>query len=262
MADWRDGAEYAPIERPEGFATPRVAELSRPEPRVDLAANQPPVAPDAFAPNPTPVPPLEALVPQGKPTRDPRVAFDSASAAVVSGSAWGAAHAQPGQAMAPAWDPKQPLNPSHGPGAALDPSQFAPPTGAPVAPAVVAPPPGSFPAPLGVPGTPGVPNQGGFNGFVQRVGLPLLIVLVVGFLVRPLSLVMLLSAVALASRGKVARETLIRVHGIAAVSAILLGFLVKGNADLLDALNRWSAVACLVCVVAAWLVTRPSPGRR
>ena len=81
MATWKDGAAYAPVERPDGFATPVAEPLS--------------VAPDAVAATPGPVappqrldvadqPPLELLGQAATRQRNPSRPFDVAAATMMS----------------------------------------------------------------------------------------------------------------------------------------------------------------------------------
>ncbi|WP_203568521.1 hypothetical protein [Aestuariimicrobium ganziense] len=257
MADWRDGAEYAPLERPDGFATPRAEPLETPPPRLDLAAGAPLQHPATFQPNPTPVPPLEALVPATGPSRDPMVAFDSASEHISDGSAaWGAAHAQAGPTFNPrapmavsTWQPDQPFGAPSG-----SPAQFAPPTGTPVAPAIGAPAPGTFgpPAPGGrLQSSNPTLNQA--LSVIRSVGWPLFAVLAAGVLIRPLSGLLLIAAIVLTTRTKVARNRLQQIHGIAASVALIGGLFLNQTRDPLDAINIWSQVCCMVLLVLTYL---------
>ncbi|MEL4503774.1 hypothetical protein AAEX63_02580 [Luteococcus sp. H138] len=118
MADWTDGAQYAPVERPEGFATPRVAALTVEEPPPNPADGQPTEPPTAFQ-EPTVVP-LESLAPRQEDPRDPYSPFDTV---VAADSAWGAVHA------GGRWNPRMPLGPAAQPDAGSP--AFPPPSGAP-----------------------------------------------------------------------------------------------------------------------------------
>lgn len=279
MADWQDGAEYAPAERPDGFATPRTAALSAAPPVPHPAEGLPLQAPDAFQPSPLPTPPLSALVPSSGPSRDPRQAFDSGMT-ITEGSAWGSAHSGPGGAVQ-VRDPKQPIITSssfgsvtgghgaggHGSGAAPVPvSQFAPPTGAPVNWG----PPGSSPvqqgpSPLawnqppagaawsGHGPAPQVQNDA-FMAKVKALGYALVICLVAGLFISPLSFVLLIAAIPLSLMASVKKQTLMRVAAVAAASVLLLGMLVPGDNDAIDAIFAYSRWACLVVLVIDALV--------
>ena len=78
MATWTDGAAYAPIERPDGFATPVAEPLPVASP---YAANTPGAVPPptGFAPMP-PGPPLQALGAAPTATRNPAAPFEVRSA--------------------------------------------------------------------------------------------------------------------------------------------------------------------------------------
>ena len=83
MASWTDGAEYAPTERPDGFATPRAAPLDHAPAEVHLAKDRPVDHPAGFQPS-GPAPSLESLgVPTG-PTRDPNQSFGTVTTAMTS----------------------------------------------------------------------------------------------------------------------------------------------------------------------------------
>lgn len=161
MADWTDGAEYAPVERPAGFATPRADALQVIEAQPSPADGQPLEAPGTYrAPASMPLDQLDPR--EALPRRDPQEAFATHASA---DSAWGAVHASTG------WVPTMPLgDPAPEPEPVV---AFPPPQGLPVAaapanteagprplPAVVEipiqgqfPPPAGAPAPLPPPAT-------------------------------------------------------------------------------------------------------------
>ncbi|MGJ6980753.1 hypothetical protein ACSDQ9_09535 [Aestuariimicrobium soli] len=282
MADWRDGAEYAPAERPDGFATPRTSPLSVATPDPHPAEGLPPMAPDGFQPSPTPTPPLAALVPSTAPTRDPHQAFDSGMT-IVEGSAWGSAHNGPGGAT-PVRDPRQPIvttssfgplagqAPDHGAGdawqgsSAPDPAtRFAPPTGAPVS--MGAPGPGGpanqhpqpltwYPSPTGTP----VQNSA-FMTKVKAMGYALVIVLVAGVFISPLSFVLLLAAIPLSLMATVKKQTLMRIAAVATAVALLMGLMFPGDNDTLDAIISYTRWACLVVLALDLTVVWRSFGK-
>lgn len=82
MASWTDGAAYAPIERPDGFAVPDVAPLpaSEPAPQLTPGAVAPP---SGFAPMP-PAVALECLGKEEKLRRNPTTPFDVSSALMMA----------------------------------------------------------------------------------------------------------------------------------------------------------------------------------
>ena len=95
MASWKDGAAYAPTERPDGFATPRVEPLSAGEPWKAPTPGPlaPPASYDAAA-----QPPLAQVASGGKPSRDPRESFAVTTSALAPGPLPGAKR-----------DPRQPI---------------------------------------------------------------------------------------------------------------------------------------------------------
>lgn len=77
MATWRDGAAYAPIERPDGFATPIVEPLSAAEPPKQVTPGRVP-KPDSLTP--VTAPPLTSLGSKDTKRRDPQAPFETKSA--------------------------------------------------------------------------------------------------------------------------------------------------------------------------------------
>ncbi|GEM_PF-6449823 len=145
MADWTDGSQYAPVERPQGFATPRTEPLPSAEAETKLAAGRPPLAPTGFE-DPEKEVPLVDLAPATGPERDPRQPFETVG---TGDSAWGSAHAA-------TWNPRMPLSqsadqapqdPTQDQDALLGAPAFPPPAGPPVVPAPGAQWPQQAPAP-------------------------------------------------------------------------------------------------------------------
>ncbi len=104
MADWTDGPEYAPAERPAAFAAPVAVPLDDAPPVRHLSSGAPFEPPSGFAQPRDPVPPLAALVPAPADQRDPRQAFQVTAAIMTAGSAWGSAHSA-AAVSAPTWQP-------------------------------------------------------------------------------------------------------------------------------------------------------------
>lgn len=249
MADWRDGAEYAPTERPFGFATPRVAPLSAPAEPPSPAVGQPPVAPNDFtAPNAAP---LATLAPRIEQARDPNRAFDTDSSTFTGQTAWGTvAHGSGG------WTPSQPFALTSSTGANLAEqsaprpgSSFAPPTGGPVVPAT------GYPAPVGVPSSqlppgawaPPAPSQ-------QPASSPMLdwlvfLCLLAGFLVRPISIVLIVAAWLIARQLKPVARSIRRTLSIGLGVAVVLGGLAALNAQPGDGYSEFSSTVLLVSLV-------------
>ncbi|MDO4785153.1 MAG: hypothetical protein Q3997_08750, partial [Propionibacteriaceae bacterium] len=155
MAGWQDGAEYAPIERPDAFAAPAVEALPVAAP---YAADTPgAVRPPQVMRPPTSAIPLESLVPaEASVRRDPRAPFSVVSAIMTSDSAWGAAHRADQPGWAPEFDPTRPMGRVEATFPPPGPSVQAPAAGAPSWPARPADPW----APPGPPPHPGQFRQG------------------------------------------------------------------------------------------------------
>ena len=81
MATWRDGAAYAPRERPDGFATPTAAPLPEGEPyRAETPGAVEPPRDLVGAEQPG----LDTLGEAAPSTRDPRAAFEVSSASLTA----------------------------------------------------------------------------------------------------------------------------------------------------------------------------------
>lgn len=120
MATWKDGAAYAPTERPDGFATPVTDPLPAGAP-YNAETPGPIPHPQGFEPMP-PQQPLGEIGPAASSARDPRDAFTVASSLVTAG---------PDGAPAGPRDPRMPF-----PMAVQSPLDTSPPppTGPPLAP--------------------------------------------------------------------------------------------------------------------------------
>ncbi|MDO5677597.1 MAG: hypothetical protein Q4G35_08865 [Propionibacteriaceae bacterium] len=145
MATWKDGAAYAPVERPDGFATPVAEPLPSGAPY--RAETPGPVAhPQGFEPLP-PQQPLTEIGQARTASRDPRDAFEVASSLVTAGP------------DAPVSGPRDPRTPF--PTAAPSPLDTAPPppTGLPLPPTHAPFPPTHAPYPSAPPtGAPSAPQ--------------------------------------------------------------------------------------------------------
>lgn len=240
MASWTDGVEYAPTDRPGGFAMPRTAPLSQAPREVSPAQGQP-VQPPATFETPRQAVPLERLVPPTGPTRDPREAFRTAGG--ERGGVWGAGHAD---AEAPAaFDPHAPMTTT----ALLDPvEQFAPPSGAPVS---TLPPPSEAPLAEGdwdedeVP-----PGRAAVLGatlldLVRDVGTPVVVALVLGVLVRPLALPMLVAALVAVTPNERLGDRLRLVLASIAAGALVLAFGWNPREEITTSLGMFAQFGCL-----------------
>lgn len=142
MATWTDGAAYAPIERPDGFATPEAAPLEVHPPLLAPTPGAIP-PPQGFAPT-APQVPLDQIHTAAPATRNPSEPFHTASASLTAG---------PDAHVAGERDPRQPFT-----SYAVDTQELPPPTGAPLPPpsgaplSVAPPPPGLAPSQAPQPG--------------------------------------------------------------------------------------------------------------
>lgn len=136
MATWKDGAAYAPVERPDGFATPVADPLPAGAP-YQPGTPGPMTHPSGFAPLP-PQPPLGQLGREQVGERDPRDAFTVASSLITAG---------PGAPHLGGRDPRTPFPSTAQPALETAPP---PPTG----------PPLDLPPPQGAPVLPGYPSRG------------------------------------------------------------------------------------------------------
>lgn len=136
MATWTDGAAYAPIERPDGFATPEAPPLPAAEPAAPLTPGSIP-PPRDFAPT-GPGLPLEAIQSRPKQTRNPGEPFAVASGMLSAGAI--------GREPAGTRDPRQAFASASYGTASTATAELPPPSGAPL------PPPVGEPLPVPVPG--------------------------------------------------------------------------------------------------------------
>ncbi|MFT4218335.1 MAG: hypothetical protein QM619_14295 [Micropruina sp.] len=255
MANWTDGPEYAPLDRPAAFQTPAVAPLETP-PAVPNPAAGAPLVPPAWQPPQASVAPLETLVPATSlPPRDPRTEFTTISSAVTAASGWGSARTV-GGATPPVWTPDQPLgNPV-----------------TPEVPAATAPPTPNFPPPqqpapsFPQPGTPDwfapppqarwqPPNRTVSIGQLWQSTTPgVLISLLIGALVSPLSVAMIALSGALAARVRYRTAQVRRSYLIAwGVLLVTVAFSLFGSDFDLgyawDVLAGWAQMACWALVI-------------
>ena len=242
MADWTDGPEYAPHERPGAFVAPMAAPLSQAEAphTAALTAVAPATpAPTYVAPS---APDLARLIPPPPDTRDPRTAFDVAasplggvenpaeptrrpeepfpsavSPVAATGSSW------PPPAPSPSWPPPEAWPPG--------------PVSAPASPAALPEQRGPY-APLpsvngpGVaPGQPGgAPWQAQQRQYSQvtlqqmlKAATPgVMIALALGALITPLSAPLFLVAWALSTRIRYRRATIQRTFLVIAVIVLAI----------------------------------------
>ena len=136
MATWKDGAAYAPVERPDGFATPSVDPLPVGEPYTSgtPGAETPPARFDAVE-----QPPLESFGTGEQTHRDPREGFAVSAAAMTTA---------PGAPSGPR-DPRTPFATENYERNYDDGAPDAPPVGLPLT--TTAPPPALAAAPAPAP---------------------------------------------------------------------------------------------------------------
>jgi len=291
MASWTDGAEYAPIERPDGFATPRTDPLSVAAPAANPADDQPAQRPVEYAAAPAALP-LDRLVPAMAQTRNPAAPFQTTGA--VTDSAWGALGVPNPTA---GWTPTQPL-PTSGTGVAVQqhprpaafpapvtppfpgipgasayplpvpghhagaPAQYPAPTGAPSFPAPTGAP--SFPPPTGLPGFPAPvdrPTAPPAEGLLRST-TPMMLVLLAGAFIQPLSPVLFAVAFALALVTDQGRK--VNVWIFTAMSVVIGFFGVLGMVDgtSWDLMATAALGACWLTMVAVALTGLAGRGTR
>ncbi|MFT4293900.1 MAG: hypothetical protein QM582_00630 [Micropruina sp.] len=261
MANWTDGPEYAPLDRPAAFQSPAAAPLEVPVAVPNPAAGAPSEHPGWQPPQAAGVP-LEALVPAaGVPPRDPRTEFTTVSSVMSAGSVWGTASTPSGQ---PAWTPDQPLTVST-PVAATPPAPMAP-----MPPALDFPPPQQPAPPFPQPGTPdwfAPPPQTHWNPPSQTVSVAqmwnaatpgTIIPLLIGMLINPLSLAMVIVSAVLAGRVRYRRDQVRRSYLWAgAMLAVIAALsLINSDFDLETAwgvVSGWAQLACWILPVVVLL---------
>ncbi len=282
MATWTDGAAYAPLQRPYGFATPEAPPLEVAEPAAAATPGQIP-PPQGFAPS-GPQIPLDRVVVADRRPRDPAFPFTTASAAIAS--------APP--PVSGVRDPRVPfaVYGTASAGSVVDAPRLPPPTGAPLATAFDAsfsppalprqdfPPPG-FPPPTAPPPGEGLqlgqgqqwpppgtqpppywaPQQGGFTApgtdrSVRNLLLIGLAGLLLGILVPAAASWLLLIAGLLFARTRHVTGALGTATTLAGVSLLMLTLIV----------NDVSPLALLACLgLGGWalysLLRSPRPRR-
>ncbi len=258
MASWKDGPEYAPLERPAEFDPADAAPLDEAPPFEQPAANAPQERPQFNGPPASPAP-LATLDPAAAAAhRDPNRPFDVVTSTITADpsagpSAWGSVHGGSGGGFV------------GGPGGAAG-SGWGPPTGMPVA-----PPPGDvgsfgappiqanlpWPAPTdpmnlsagpatGQNGFP-APGTNGWFGYgssqppseapppdakalAQAVTPPVIIFLLLAF-IYPLAPITFVIAWVLSSRITVARQAVLRSFGAALAAIVLFSLIFLAASD-------------------------------
>lgn len=260
MASWTDGAEYAPTERPDGFATPRAAPLDQAPIEAHLARDRPLEKPTQFEPS-APAPSLESLgLPTG-PTRDPQQSFGTVTTAMTT-SAWGSTHST--TTLDVPFDPHAPMA-AGAPMPAAAPTALAtlpPPTTAPLsAPSQYAHGPARVDA-MGQPLTGAGTVLAWLQFLVREITLPMVIALAVGIVIPQLAFVMLVIAIPLATRVPRFGAKLRTLAGVAAPIALLLAFVWNIHDEVTTSLGTWSRLGALATLVWAVHLAWPRAPRQ
>lgn len=288
MATWQDGPEYAPTARPDAFVSPDAAPLTPSAPAGTTAGvGVPPGAPRPdYAPAPEGDVPLDRI---GAPTptqRDPHQAFAVETTPLTSpgtlavapsptlplpgwapptgqpASAWGAVHApqappRPQQAWAPELPFQPPVAPpmnvpapaSAWPPPQVNPSTFPPPQ-----------PPGWYPAQPDPPG-PGPLRPVTLAQMLAAATPAVVIALVAGGIVTPVSLPLFLVANVLAARVRHRRARVRQAFQVGLVASVVLGaigaWFSPATVDVValwGQVNGWSQLACWAVAAAVLLI--------
>jgi hypothetical protein len=273
VATWEDGPEYAPLERPQYFADAPLPPLDQAPPVARPADGQPTARPHFDHPS-APVAPLASLVPEPPDERDPNRPFDVVTATLTSESGWGTSPTeQPFVATAPF--PSTPgvglLGPSALPGPTAPPGSLAQP-GSIAQPGRLAP--QSDPYAYPSPGTPGwfappppaygdqrQPGRVDAKQVVEAATPGLCICLALGGLILPLSPVLVIVALFLSTRVRVAQRAVQTAFRLAA-GAVGLFAVVGLFRTVFDGdpwwsfVSGWSAGICWVLLGVLLLVVR------
>lgn len=274
MATWRDGPEYAPVERPDAYSSPDVAPLGQTEP-TPAEFEAPPERPFDYG-APDAVSPLGSLAAPVANIRDPHEAFDVVSTPLTmlgpstppsepaaaptpapkepwpapaqgappvqagpTRSAWGSIHVPVAPRPTQAWVPAQPFT-------LPEPPTATPPTAPPNF-----PPPALNQPPFPTSGQwypPPVPNgrrpNPTFGEIVAAVTPGVLIALAVGMLISTLAIPLLIVAHALSSRVSYRRATIHRLFIVVeSIIAFLGGFTMYATYGFADPMLWWQSAS-------------------
>ncbi|MBK8461891.1 MAG: hypothetical protein IPL36_02170 [Nigerium sp.] len=294
MADWTDGPEYAPTQRPTAFVEPDAAPLSA-APEPPAPAERPLAERPAYAP--VEAPSLGDLAAPAAPHRDPRAAFEVVGTPMTSwtpppahlprpvspgpdafppslppsasslppATGWGAAHV-PQQSPPPeqtSWTPQRPFPAAATPGVSHQPG--------PPGPGPSVNPPG-FPVPGPPPWQQPTPPPFGpvtLKDVATQTTPGVLICLALGALVSPLSLPLLVIASILASRIRYRRTRIRRFFSWALYGAVGLGLLAEmlGTGafvtySMWESVVSWARWACLAMLIVVPLTVGDALRRR
>lgn len=245
MADWTDGPEYAPEDRPAAFVAPDAVALaeapSAAVPEEAFPADEPNfVAPTAAAPD------LRELVPTAAPGRNPNLPFESLSS--------------PMTAIQPTIGERQPDQPFNAPGPSLSgylPVQPAAPAAAQVNPAPF-PAPGTtewFAPPTGQPVMPAAAPVD-ISRIWKETTNWVMVPLIIAMFILPVSPVALLVAWLSTVQIRYRRTAIRRAYWIA-LAAIVVISLFTVFAD--NTVGIWDPV-CITSLIASWVLVFLTPG--
>lgn len=261
MATWRDGPEYAPVDRPAAFVVPDAAALPDTAPPPGLPTPPEGVGDEepSFAPPSGELPDLTALAPSAAPGRNPNQPFEVLTAGVTTG-AWSAGPSSGGQQGAPQRRPELhfrepepslagyfPAQPTLQPNVQVNPAGFP----APGTPQWFAPPPSSQ--------IPDAPPPVTVAQIWTAVTPGVLIPLFLGIFLSWLSIFMLAISFALSARIPYRRRAVRRSYVVAFAGVGALGMLSVLTSDVntdlfFETLSGGAQFACLVLPVVIALV--------
>ncbi len=278
MASWRDGPEYAPLQRPDGFEVPDLAPLDDAPQLLNFSVGAPIERPQ-FSPPVNAVKSLAALAPDEGEPRDPQLPFAvAASTMTATDSAWSAAHwSRPaGIPVQGSWAP--PTMAPAGRPAAIEPGSWpsAPAGPIPTDPIMMDPaalgspasgsfghpgrPPGPFPAAGSpqwfgpgppAPGPGQMPADNKTRAVVEAATPVLLTVLVVSGLVYLLSPFLFCLAFSLSAKVRVAKVAIRRVFLALACFGGLMALL--GLAAQLGSAWEWYRFVGIWALILSWV---------
>lgn len=272
MATWRDGPEYAPVERPDAYTTPDAEPLGSPPASMPAPPSPPPGRPVDFGAPAESIPLAQLAAPPAAP-RDPHEEFDTYTTPLTSlaptpalqdkpvpppqekpapppppapptgmhsgmhQSAWGSVHNPAAPRPAAQWAPAQPITLPQPPTATapIPPPQFPPPTlnQSPFPTSAAWYPPPKRPAPR---------RDANMREIFSAMTPGVTISLAVGFFVPPLSVPLLIVAHILSGRMRYGRS---QAHGIfiavESLIALLTGILVYYDYGFWDPLMWWES---------------------
>jgi hypothetical protein len=242
MADWTDGPEYAPTQRPTAFVAPAAEELAAAAPvpvlESGVVGEEPSFTPPAQA-----TPDLRTLTPATAPERNPKLPFESATTALttITASATDRSPEEPFAAPSPALTGYLPVEPVIDPSAQLNPAGF------PSAPLWVGPNPNQPPAPT--------QSSTTIGEALQETTAWVLVPLVIGMFAWPISPLAFVVAWVASAQIRYRRVAVRRGFLIAAM--LIAGvWLISVVAD--ASLGLWDTFAT-VSLIGCWSLTLITP---